>query len=107
MFDDVLDLSLVEVCGLRLFIPRKTNPLFNDFVLKHKLADYATGGTCGQYAVREASELLMGLMGNFDKTITERMAYSDEYAAYLALRKATIPMYYTTQDGEVVEVKGN
>lgn len=107
MFDDVLDLSLAELCGIRIFIPRKTNPLFNDFVLKHKLADYATGSTCGQYAVREASELLMGLTGNFDKTITERMTYSDEYAAYLSLRKATTPQYYTTQDGEVVEVTEN
>ena len=67
----------------------------------------AAGSTYGQYAVREASELLMGLTGNFDKTITERMTYSDEYAAYLALRKATNPVYYTSQDGEVVEVKGD
>jgi len=104
-FDDVLDLSLAELCGIRIFIPRPTNPLFNDFVLKHKLVDYATGSTCGQYAVREACELLMGLNGNFDKVITERIAYTEEYHAYLNLRKATIPQYYTTQDGEVVEVK--
>lgn len=36
MFDDALDLSLAEISGIRIFIPRKTNPLFNDFVLKHK-----------------------------------------------------------------------
>lgn len=103
-FDDVLDLSLAEQCGVRVFIPRPTNPLFNEFVQKHRLCDYTTGATCGQYAVREACELLIGLQGNFDKTISERMQFSEEYSLYLQQRKATIPVYFTTENKVVVTV---
>lgn len=105
VFDDVLDLSLAEVCGIRIFIPRKSNPLFNEYVMKHHLADYETGATSGQGAVREACELLIGLNGNYDVVITERIRFSEEYSAYLKLRKATTPVYYTTQDGQVIEAK--
>ncbi|MES2565789.1 MAG: phosphatase [Bacteroidota bacterium] len=105
VFDDVLDLGLAEVCGLKIFIPRKSNPLFNEYVLKHHLADYVTGSTSGECAVREACELMMGLNGNYDLAVTERKNYSDIYASYIALRRATTPLYYTTLDGVVTEVK--
>jgi 3-deoxy-D-manno-octulosonate 8-phosphate phosphatase (KDO 8-P phosphatase) len=107
VFDDVLDLGLAEVCGLRIFIPRKSNPLFNEYVLKHHLADYLTGNTSGRGSVREACELMIGLNGNYEAVVTERKNFSDVYTGYLALRKATIPVYYTTTDGVVVEVKAS
>ena len=100
-FDDVLDLSLAEQCSVRVFIPRKTNPLFNDFVSKHKLADYVTAATCGQYAVREGCELLIGLNGNFDKTISERMIFSEEYDRYLSARKSTTPLFYSFNNKQI------
>lgn len=105
VFDDVLDLGLAEECGLRIFIPRKSNPLFNEYVFKHHLADYVTGATSGGGAVREACELMIGLNGNYETVVTERKNFSDVYASYLALRKATMPVYYTTIDGVVSEVK--
>ncbi len=105
MFDDVLDLSLAEICGVRIFLQRKTNPLFNEYVIKHRLADYVTSNSGGNYAVREACELLIGLNGNFDETITQRKNYTETYSNYLDLRKAVTPGYYTMQSGEVVEVK--
>ena len=105
VFDDVLDLSLAEVAGFRIFIPRKANPLFNEYVIKHQLADYVTGASSGESAVREACELLMGLNGNYNEVITERKNFSETYSSYLTLRKATTPVYYTMQDGAVVEVK--
>jgi 3-deoxy-D-manno-octulosonate 8-phosphate phosphatase (KDO 8-P phosphatase) len=105
VFDDVLDLSLAEVCGVRIFISRKANPLFNEYVIKHFYADYVTGASSGEAAVREACELLIGLNGNYNETITERKLFADSYSKYLALRKATIPNYYTTQNGEVIEMK--
>ena len=101
----MLHVSLAEVCGVRIFISRNANPLFNEYVIRHFLADYVTGATSGQGAVREASELLMGLNGNYNEVITERKNFSETYSNYLALRKATTPTYYTSQDGAVVEVK--
>ena len=105
VFDDVLDLSLAEVAGFRIFISRKANPLFNEYVLKHQLADYVTGASSGEAAVREACELLIGLNGNYNEVITERKNFSEIYAGYLALRKATVPAYFTTLNGEIVESK--
>jgi 3-deoxy-D-manno-octulosonate 8-phosphate phosphatase (KDO 8-P phosphatase) len=105
VFDDVLDLSLAEICGVRIYIPRKSNPLLNEYVIKNKLVDYTTGATSGEHAVREAAELLIGLNGNFDETITNRKNFSSEYKDYLALRKATNPLYFTVLDGDIVESK--
>ncbi len=103
VFDDVLDLGLAEECGLRIFIPRKSNPLFNEFVLKHHLADYMTGATSGQGPVREACELMIGLNGNYDLVVSERVNFSGTYKSYLELRRATIPVYYTILNGEITE----
>ncbi len=105
VFDDVLDLSLAEVCGLRIFISRNANPLFNEYVIKHFLADYITGAASGELPVREACELLIGLNGNYNEVITERKNFSETYSKYLALRKTTIPIYYTTVNGNIAEVK--
>lgn len=105
VFDDVLDLSLAEVCGVRIFVSRNANPLLNEYVIKHYLADYVTGASSGESAVREACELLIGLNGNYNDVVTERKNFSEAYSSYLALRKATIPVYYTNDNGTVVEVK--
>lgn len=105
VFDDVLDLGLADECGLRIYIPRNANPLFNEYVMKHHLADYTTGNSSGQGAVREACELMIGLNGNYETVIYERVKFSDVYSSYLALRKATTPVYYTSDNGAVVEVK--
>lgn len=105
VFDDVLDLSLADECGLRIYIPRNANPLFNEYVMKHHLADYTTGNSSGQGAVREACELMMGLNGNYETVISERVKFSETYSDYLTLRRATTPLYYTSENGAVVEAK--
>lgn len=103
VFDDVLDLSLAELCGVRIFISRNANPLFNEYVIRHFLADYVTGASSGNGAVREACELLIGLNGNYNEVITERKLFSEAYSNYLALRRAITPVYYTSKDGGVIE----
>lgn len=105
VFDDVLDLSLAEVCGVRIFVSRNANPLFNEYVIKHYFADYVTGASSGESAVREACELLIGLNGNYNEVVTERKNFSETYSKYLGLRKVVSSKFYTTDNGEVVEVK--
>lgn len=105
MFDDVLDLSLAEVCGVRIFVQRKANPLLNEYVIKNSLADYITGASSGESAVREACELLIGLNGNYNEVVTERKNFSETYSNYLTLRKTIAPVFYTSTNGQVVEVK--
>jgi 3-deoxy-D-manno-octulosonate 8-phosphate phosphatase (KDO 8-P phosphatase) len=99
VFDDVLDISIAERVGVRIFVKRSANPLFNEYVKKNKLADYITAAECGSFCVREACELLIGLNGNFDKTMKERNLYAGLYTSYITERNA-LP-------SELYSVKGN
>jgi 3-deoxy-D-manno-octulosonate 8-phosphate phosphatase (KDO 8-P phosphatase) len=102
VFDDVLDVSLAEMCGLRMAIGRKANPLFNKYLVTNQLVDYITAEQSGGFAVREASELLMGLYGNFDDCITERKNFSAAYHTYLTQRQSVIVPFYTVENGIIV-----
>lgn len=104
VFDDVLDLSVAKACGLRIFIRRKANPLFNEYVIKNKLADYITYSESGNYAVRESCELLLGAYNLFDEAITQRINYSENYARYIELRRATKVKHHTITEGKITEV---
>ena len=105
VFDDVLDLSVAKQCGLRIFIPRKANPLFNEYVVKNKLADYITSAESGNFAVRESSEVLMSCYGLFDEAITQRVNYSDEYTNYITQRRAVKTKYFTITEGKITETQ--
>jgi len=104
-FDDVLDLSMAEVCGVRILINQITNPLFANYCIKNNLADYVTSVPGGQHAVRQGAELLMGLNGNFDKVISQRKNYDPEYLKYIELRKKTTPQFFTVSDNKIIEAK--
>lgn len=104
VFDDVLDVALAAVCGLRICVPRNNSPLFNNYIIKNNLADYITSATCGQYVVREACELIMGCYGNFDEAITQRSQFSHNYSAYLELRRNTSPQYYMWNKGNIEQI---
>jgi 3-deoxy-D-manno-octulosonate 8-phosphate phosphatase (KDO 8-P phosphatase) len=85
-FDDVLDIPVAALAGIRVMIGRKGSPMFTSYVKKHSFADYITGAGGGHGAVREGCELLLGLMGMYDRAIHSRAAYSAEYSRYIALR---------------------
>jgi 3-deoxy-D-manno-octulosonate 8-phosphate phosphatase (KDO 8-P phosphatase) len=105
MFDDVLDLSIAKECGLRILINRKSNPLFKNYVIKNHLCDYVTGSESGNFAVREASELIMGLLETFDTVIDHRTEYSNEYKNYLEKRQAAETNYFTIEGNAVIEAR--
>lgn len=88
LFDDILDLGLAELCGLRLCVGRTGSPLMDDFVNQKQLFDYRTGNSGNTHAVREICELLIGLNGNYNQTIEERIQFSDQYSKYLDLRNS-------------------
>jgi 3-deoxy-D-manno-octulosonate 8-phosphate phosphatase (KDO 8-P phosphatase) len=87
VFDDVLDLAVAAQCGLRIVAHRKTNPLFNEYLVTNNLVDYFTSTSGGENAVRESCELLIGLQGNYNEAITNRMDFSDTYQQYLTQRQ--------------------
>lgn len=86
IFDDVLDLSVAAVCGIRIMIHREANPWLNAYVKQHHLADYLTAHEGGNYAVREATELLANLSGKLNQAFTARIKYAESYKAYISER---------------------
>ena len=105
IFDDVLDLSIAEQCGLRILINHQANVLFMEYCIKHKLADYITASDGNHYGVRETAELLIGLNGNFDEVIVQRTNYSENYTKYIQLRREIKTEFYTVKDGVVQQTK--
>ena len=93
-FDDVLDLSVAKQCGLRFLMNREASPLFKDFVTKQGWCDYISANDGENYAIRETTELLIGLMGVYDQVIHKRMAYQGDYESYLAERQAIPTMIF-------------
>lgn len=100
-FDDVLDLPIAETCGLRILVNQKANPLFVNYCVRNQLADYVTANSGGNYAVREAAELLIGLNGNYDRVLKNRSDYSDSYAKYISLRKETVTEFFTLKENGI------
>lgn len=103
VFDDVLDLSMAEKCGLRIMVNRDCNPLLLDFAMFRGMVDYVTAVDGNHHAVRESSELLMGISGVYKYTIEARMNFNDEYLLYLQTRNQIATICYTTQASSIIE----
>lgn len=103
VFDDVLDLSIAESCGLRLFIQKPAAVLFNEYVIKNQLADYASFSGGANLGVREICELLMGCYENFEETIKHRIEFSEVYKKYLEQKRAIQTENYTFKDNRIIK----
>ncbi|HQQ95167.1 MAG TPA: phosphatase [Bacteroidia bacterium] len=101
VFDDVLDLSVAQHCGLRILVRHGSNILFEHYCRENRLADYITANDGDHYAVRESSELLIGLNGNFEEVILNRSLYSKEYDDYIQHRRAIKTQTYSVREGKV------
>ena len=101
VFDDVLDLSVAQHCGLRILIRHRSNLLFESYCRKNLLADYITFSDGDHYAVRETCELLIGLNGNFEEVVMNRTLYSKEYNDYIQLRRAIKTETYSVKEGAI------
>jgi 3-deoxy-D-manno-octulosonate 8-phosphate phosphatase (KDO 8-P phosphatase) len=103
-FDDVLDIPIAEVCGLRLQVNQTANPLFTSYCKKNNLVDYLTASPGGQFAVREATELLIGLTGNYDEVMVQRKNNSEAYQQYIQQRRITTTEFFTLQENSIQKV---
>lgn len=103
VFDDVLDLSVAKQCRLRMMIARTSNPLFNDLVKRENLAEYFSFCSAADHGLREVSDLLIGLNGNYDEVILSRAAFADKYKEYLSKRNKAGTIFYTNIESAVAE----
>jgi 3-deoxy-D-manno-octulosonate 8-phosphate phosphatase (KDO 8-P phosphatase) len=86
VFDDILDIEVAKRVGIAILVNRSGSPLTTDYLISGKVCDYVTGNTGGNFAVREACELLIGLAGDMEKTIDTRIRFKGDYENYLAER---------------------
>lgn len=101
-FDDALDLSVAEVAGVRVMIRRSANPLLTNYVVSNGFADYLTGHQSGQFAVREGCEMLLGLLGQFEPVMLERLRYRPVYDRYYTERQRIPSAFWTVSPaGEI------
>ena len=101
VFDDILDLGMAANVGLRFFIKRDSNPLLNNYVAHNNLSEYITANSGGQHAVREVCELSIGLLGNYDEVVQDRVNYSANYKAYLSERNSIDTQYFTLINDQI------
>lgn len=85
-FDDIIDFTLAQRCGLRLFFNQPAAPLTRRYVLEHRLADYITGSTGGNMALREVCELLIASLKQFDTVVAARIRFEGKYEQYIQER---------------------
>ncbi|HWY38761.1 MAG TPA: phosphatase [Bacteroidia bacterium] len=104
-FDDVLDLPIARVAGLRIFIPRKATTQFTKYVRQNHMADYITACTSAEFAIRESCEMIMTISGLFDRVITHRMNFDDTYKRYTEARNGTTTGFYTLSNSQVSKVE--
>lgn len=104
VFDDINDLGMAKMCGLRYLVHRVASPLFEKYAAEHKLCDYITGNDSLSYAVREISELSLGLLGIFDIVVDSRVAYDKTYQEYFRQRQATQTDCYTQKAQEILSL---
>lgn len=105
VFDDVLDLSIASVCGVRIMIRRDASPLFLQYVLDKQYCDYITVQTGGEHAVREACELMIGLQGKYNEVADARIAYNNDYTTYLTQRNGQQTKCFTSVESKIVQTE--
>jgi 3-deoxy-D-manno-octulosonate 8-phosphate phosphatase (KDO 8-P phosphatase) len=88
VFDDANDFSVAQDCALRFLVRREASPLLREFAVTNALADYITAAKSGEYAVREVSELLLGMLGGYPDVFESRQRYDSRYQDYFAARQA-------------------
>lgn len=86
VYDDILDLPITRLCGLRFMANRGGSPLFINYLKDNNQCDYISGQTGGNFAVREISELILGLLGQYETGVKERADFGPLYTNYLEQR---------------------
>lgn len=85
-FDDILDFALLRNCLMGIGLKNRSMPLLQSLMERESKCAYITEHGGSQHGIREACELLLGLMGLFEKTMENRTLFSPLYLEYLEER---------------------
>jgi 3-deoxy-D-manno-octulosonate 8-phosphate phosphatase (KDO 8-P phosphatase) len=86
VFDDIHDLSLARVCGVKFLVRNRGARSFARYCRKRNDCDYVTRNPGGDHALREISETVLGLLDLFGKTIEHRVEFNGIYREYWQIR---------------------
>ena len=86
VFDDIHDLSLAKQTGCRILVPNTGARMFVKYCREHKLCDYISKNSGSSYALREISEVVLGLLGLYTQTVEQRIEFSGIYNDYFQMR---------------------
>jgi 3-deoxy-D-manno-octulosonate 8-phosphate phosphatase (KDO 8-P phosphatase) len=86
VFDDIHDLSLAKEAGCSFLVPNPGARMFEKYCRENRLCDYITKNSGGNNAIREISEVVLGMLGLYTKTVENRMTFSEVYKDYLEIR---------------------
>jgi 3-deoxy-D-manno-octulosonate 8-phosphate phosphatase (KDO 8-P phosphatase) len=101
-FDDVNDLGVAKLCGMRFLIQRPSTPLFTKYVQEKGLCDYISTQEGGEHALREISENLWQLTGNYEKIMEDRGEFHPNYELYFKKRQEQTCNFFTFQDNKII-----
>ena len=102
-YDDVLDLPIAALCGVRVMIRRNASPLFNRYVTDNGYADYLTGAQPRDHALREATEMLSALVAPLNQIFEDRWRFSERYRCYWQVRQQVAPPLFWEEKEERIE----
>lgn len=105
VFDDINDLGMAALCGLRYLVRRPASPLLTHYVAERELCDYISANDPTQHAVRELCELSLGLLGMFDQIVDSRAAYDTSYQRYFTERQSERTHCYAQKAQRLVPLR--
>lgn len=82
LFSDVNDAAIARQAAISFVVGRACNPVFMEYLIKDRLVDYISSCHGDENAVREFSELLLGLLDNHFDVMDERAHYGQSYIDY-------------------------
>ncbi len=104
-FDDINDLSMASLCGLRFLVRREAGKGFMSFIRSKQLVDYRSAHPGDQYAIREICEFLIQVNNDYDEVISHRIAFEETYQQYWQERQSIPTHFYQVLDSEIREVQ--
>jgi len=96
-FDDIIDYPLMVSTAVRFLCKREASPLLTKYVAEHNLCDYITYCEQPHNPVREISELLIGMLGNYEQMFSSRFKNKEQYKVFWELRQAGKTKIYSNE----------
>lgn len=100
-FDDILDVPVARQVSIRMAVGRTANPVFIDYLEKHRLADYISSTQSNGHAVREFCELMLCLIEKQFEVIDHRAAHDSFYEDYKNQREQVGTSIFEYRDGSI------